>query len=296
MPAETESLISELEQRAERDGNLPLLPDFYLKLMRVQAQAEREIIVPRSLLAEATAGERLRKGEPLLRFRDFRLDRVLLERTFREISRVFSGYPGLFELDPEVISKLDPAPLLETKALGRWFTRNVVPRKGLPRNVNRPLVAGIILSTLKPYLVSYRAVLMGLINQEQWRQGYCPVCGGMPDIAYLESGQGARWLVCSRCDAEWLFQRMACPHCDNLDQATLAYYTDESGRYRLYVCEKCRQYLKTVDSRQGGNSLRPALERLETLDLDRQARERGYQPGRFRTAKGEKTVKPPQAS
>lgn len=283
MPSKTGSSIVELEQREKRLGKLPLLLDFYLKLLRVQAAVERDITLAQPLLSEAAAGERLGKGEPLLRFRELRLDAAALEKTFGEICRVFAGYPGLFEFDPEILRELNTASLFGPEVLGRWYSKKVVPRKGLPRGLNRPLLADMILSTVKPYLVSYRAGLIDMVRQDYWRRGYCPVCGGMPDLSYLESGKGARRLVCSRCDAEWGFQRMECPYCGNLDSKTLAYYTDESGRYRLYVCDKCRQYLKTVDTRQAGSEAWIPVERLETLDLDRQAREKGYRPGRNRT-------------
>ena len=35
------------------------------------------------------------------------------------------------------------------------------------------------------------------VDQEKWRRRYCPVCGGNPDIAYLDTERGSRWLVCS---------------------------------------------------------------------------------------------------
>ncbi|MFA5316895.1 MAG: formate dehydrogenase accessory protein FdhE, partial [Dehalococcoidales bacterium] len=224
MPSKTESSIKELEQREKRIDKLPLLLDFYLKLLRVQAATEQAITVPQPLLSEVVAGERLGKGEPLLRFRELKLDNALLSNTFAEISRVFTGYPDLFEINPEIIREMDTGLLLDLKVLERWYSRNVVPRKGLPRGMNRHVMANLILSTLKPYLVSYQATLIGMVHQDSWRRGYCPVCGGMPDLSYLESKNGARWLVCSRCDAEWGFQRMECPYCGNLDNKTLAYY------------------------------------------------------------------------
>ena len=56
--------------------------------------------------------------------------------------------------------------------------------------------------------------------------------------------------MCSKCAAEWLFQRLECPYCGTQDQNTLAYFTDDKGLYRLYICEHCRHYLKAIDLRQ----------------------------------------------
>ena len=117
---------------------------------------------------------------------------------------------------------------------------------------------------------------MGNVDQERWRRGYCPVCGGSPDFAYLDKERGSRWLVCSRCDTEWLFQRLQCPYCNTQDQNQLAYLTDNDGRYRLYVCDNCQQYLKAIDLQRAKGEVIIYLERLFTLYLDAQAREYGY--------------------
>ena len=110
-------------------------------------------------------------------------------------------------------------------------------------------------------------------------KNYCPVCGGKPDLAYLEEKEGARWLVCSICDTEWLFKRLECPYCSNNEQTKLAYYTDDAGVYRLYVCDECKKYIKTVDKRAYNRNIIFPVERVITLDIDNQARNEGYEPG-----------------
>ena len=86
------------------------------------------------------------------------------------------------------------------------------------------------------------------------------------------------WLVCSRCDAQWLFQRLECPYCGTTDQNVLAYFTNDEGLYRLYVCEQCKQYLKAIDLRQAKSEVLIPLERLLALHIDKQAQEYGYSP------------------
>jgi FdhE protein len=278
-------VIKELEQREEKAGALPLLLVFYLRLLKVQAGAEQEIRVPEPLLSDAVANKRLERGKPLLRFKELKLDFGLLQKTFGEISQIFADYPELFEMDQEFIRQLDASSVIGPETLRAWFEKNAIPQEVVPSGISQPLLENIILATLKPYLVSYQEALIGIVRQEYWRHRHCPVCGGVPDFTYLERERGSRWLVCSRCDAEWLFQRLECPYCGNLDQKTLAFFTDESGLYRLYVCEKCQQYLKCIDVRKTQSEVRLPLERLETLDLDRQAQEQGYRPGRPQTVR-----------
>jgi len=114
---------------------------------------------------------------------------------------------------------------------------------------------------------------------EHWWHSHCPVCGGAADYAFLDKERGGRWLVCSRCDSEWSYPRLECPFCDNNNQHLLNYYASEAGAHRLYTCEKCHQYLKATDLRQTGAAFYPPLERLLTLDMDRQGTELGYLPG-----------------
>ena len=130
-----------------------------------------------------------------------------------------------------------------------------------------------------PILVRYSERLSPLVNHDSWRQRMCPICGGKPDFSFLDRETGARWLICSRCDADWFFFRLECPFCGNQDQNSLGYLTDEKELYRLYICEQCRTYIKAIDLRRAEGDVLFPLERILTLDLDRQASEAGYQPG-----------------
>ena len=126
--------------------------------------------------------------------------------------------------------------------------------------------------------MSHARALIGLVDQDAWRRSYCPVCGGNADFAYLETERGSRYLLCSRCDSEWLFQRLRCPYCHTEDQNALSYYSNDEEVYRLYVCERCKHYLKTIDLRKAKPEVEISVERLLTYELDAQAREDGYLP------------------
>lgn len=118
-------------------------------------------------------------------------------------------------------------------------------------------------------------------DQESWRRGYCPICGSKPDFAYLK-GNGSRWLRCSHCDTEWLFQRLECPYCGNQDQYTLGFYFvegDDSLACRVYVCEKCRHYIGAVDAREVDSKLLRTLERGTIRQLQKEVEALGYTPG-----------------
>jgi len=191
---------------------------------------------------------------------------------------LYKEHDGLLGPLPEVISGLKATQIISKQTVRTWY-------KGLPITIDQegtddltPLISNLIHICAQPVLTKYAKTLTELIDQNTWRRNYCPVCGGSPDFGYLETEVGARWLVCSRCDTEWHFQRLQCPSCGTTDQNSLSYYTDDNDLYRLYVCESCKCYLKVMDSRHTDKEILVPLERILTLDMDRQAQERGYAP------------------
>ncbi len=148
--------------------------------------------------------------------------------------------------------------------------------KGEEAGLEGPLLSFIFTHSLRPLLRAQAAALSGHVNDSQWYRGRCPICGGEPDIAALERGSGQRRLLCSRCDSEWAYLRIACPFCGNEDPSQLAYYPSDDKVYRLSVCERCHRYLKTVDLREtAGEKLLPA-ERILTVGMDVAAEKAGY--------------------
>ena len=94
-----------------------------------------------------------------------------------------------------------------------------------------------------------------------WRQGYCPVCGSGPSIAYLDrpvfdeknaflaGGGGKKHLHCSLCGTDWTFRRGACPFCGE-EGAGVMEILKEAGNAlgeRLDWCTRCKTYCPTVD-------------------------------------------------
>ena len=270
----TDAIISYLEKKESKEGALPQLLQFYQKLLRIQSRAEQKLAsLPEPSLSSEAINERIERGLPLVSFGKFVPDRSLLQDIFTEVTAIFAECPELFGELPKKLKKPLTAHLLTREAVKAWFKGAKLPTTD---GVSEHLLAAVIHATLKPFLVSHAKALLGFIEQERWRRGYCPICGGSPDFASLDKEHGARWLLCSRCDTEWLFQRLECPYCGTQDQNALAYFTNDEGLYRLYVCEQCKRYLKVIDLQQAKSEVMLSLERLLTLDIDAQAREYGY--------------------
>lgn len=279
MPVETNDILSFLEDKERKEGTLPEFLKFYQQLLRVQSQVERKLssrLEPG--LSREAINKRIDTGVPLISFNELALDWQLLTATFDEIKIVFADYAELFNSSYERLAELGADAFLTEQVLKPWFEKQKLPAKITVKNVDKKLVNSIIHATMKPFLTSHARKLRDFIDQERWRRSYCPICGGSPDFASLDTERGSRWLLCSRCDTEWVFQRLQCPYCNTQDQNDLSYLTDDTGLYRLYTCERCKQYLKTVDLRQTEGQVILPIERFLTLDMDRQAMEKGYKP------------------
>ena len=134
--------------------------------------------------------------------------------------------------------------------------------------------------SLRPSLCRCAQELAGFLPDDLvWEKGYCPICGSPPALAWLEA-DGQRFLFCSFCWHRWPGRRAVCSSCENSDPQKLSYlYSEEEKEYRLDVCDACRKYVKTVDSRQMARTSYPPLEQIASLHLDIKASEAGYEPG-----------------
>lgn len=97
----------------------------------------------------------------------------------------------------------------------------------------------------------------------------------MPDLAVIAGPVWERRLLCSQCDAEWAYSRIGYPFCGTEEPDKLGYYAAEEGPYRLYVCDRCKRYLKAVEVPRGEGRCPPA-ERIFATRLELAAARLGY--------------------
>ena len=282
MKSEVDSkILDRLEDWEQREDQLSNFTQLYRELLQIQSEVKSRIIVAKPDLAEDLARDRLRGGIPLLLFKDFSPDWHQVKTVFEQVvvwaAKDSENPPG----ESERLRKIGRNRSVLKKAAGAWYRGHSLGDIATAEGVDEVMLTSAIAVTLKPFLFVYSSLLLPDVDQDLWRRRYCPVCGGKPDFAYLDKERGARWLLCSRCDAEWLFLRLVCPYCGTQNQDALAYFTDEeeSYLYRLYICEQCRTYIKAVDLRRSEADVLLSLERMMTLDMDRQAQEKGYRPG-----------------
>lgn len=137
----------------------------------------------------------------------------------------------------------------------------------------------IALATFKPILKAFGEVFLKQIDPAGWNHSHCPVCGDQPNMAKLVGKEGYRKLYCGRCETEWRFKRIGCPYCQDGNSSQTTFITlDDYKQYRVYLCDRCKSYLKTVDERVVGE-VDLFCEDLATASLDEMAQAEGYQRG-----------------
>ncbi len=273
------AIIRRLEEWGRSNPDWPPSVDTGIRLLRLAIETKERITPPGSRLTRDAISSILMKGKSILSFADLVLDWTLFEETFRSVVPVLTGEPSDGGDTSRRLCQLAANTPLLRQVSRDFFSDTPLSATASEHCIDAAVLEDCIRAALSPFLSVHAESLSDLIAQELWRRKLCPACGALADFAYLEADGGARWLVCSRCGLEWLFQRIQCPYCGTQKHESLSYRTNSQGIYQIYTCEECRRYVKGIDLRRAGPDVLLPLERVLTLDLDRQAREAGYRPG-----------------
>ena len=273
------AIIQRLDGWSSPDTQWPRSIEVGIRLLRLGIEAQPRIGTVKTHLTRDATSALLMQGKPILAFEDINLDKALLEELFRATVRILVvELPGSHE-DSQRLNQLAGNTALLRQVARDYYNETPLSATATEHCIDTPLMEACISAALAPFLAAYSEALLELVAQELWRRKSCPICGGSADFAFLESEAGSRWLICSRCSMEWLFQRIQCPYCGTQKHQSLSYRTNSQGIYQLYTCEECRCYIKAIDLRKAGSEVLLPLERILTVDMDRQAGEANYKPG-----------------
>lgn len=276
----TNKILKGLEEWAGDSAHSSRFFTFYLKLMQTQVEAEQHAGIPAIGLGQEELNRRILEGTALIKMCETDIDWSYAGGIYRNLAKLFGDYadilPGFTG-----ISDMD-LPAFNAELAQSWLDGNLTGSDSQTAVIEPQALATLVHHSLRPFLTGYGLAFKERFNQHSWRRGHCSVCGSAPSFSYLDKEKGARYLICSCCNTDWLFQRLDCPFCHNVDQRLLSCRIDESGLYRVYFCDKCKHYLKAVDLRKAGGDINLGLEVIITADLDRQAQELGYTSGENR--------------
>jgi FdhE protein len=273
MVMRADELVRVLQEERTHRPDLAKTLDLHIALVAARAEVAPE--VPMGWTGRAQA--RLQRGETAVTIHDLDHGWEAVGRLAVRTCQIMAGYDAaLSEALAKIEARLggDPVDEKRVRAIVARYLAN--GQSGLPDRLDPTLVGFVLNQALHPFLLAFAIGLAPLLNGRAWVRGDCPVCGGGPDFAALEGEGGERRLLCARCDTEWAYRRLGCPFCANEDPGRLGYFPMEDGAYRLYVCERCKGYLKTIDLRETWRHRPLPVERILTVGMDLTAVGQGY--------------------
>lgn len=198
-----------------------------------------------------------------------------------------SYFPALKKAFPKLVAVWE---ILENQILNQsidmkdLFMQNQQDRDELIKkwaaqvNTEPQIIYFIMNMVIKTILKKRAQNWEALIKEFFWDKGYCPVCGALPNIAWIQEANFQRWLHCSQCAHEWTFSRVICPCCGNNEQESMTYFYIENRKMEsTFVCEKCKRYLITLNNINELFDYDADILALGLTHMDLIMQEKGYQ-------------------
>ncbi len=256
--------------------------DFFEKLFLAQEGAKGRVQLEPIQISEELLLIKRKEALPLINRGDFAIDIKASEALIREICRLAMVTNELLAEASTKLSEALDRGMLEVDLFSKILSEDEtdLAKAAQELEIDKKILAFFAYSSIRPSLCLCAEQLATYLDKDgPWKRGYCPICGSPPALSILRD-EGERSLVCSFCGHEWHAPRIFCPFCENKDHKTLHYFfSEEEKGYRVDVCDACKKYLKTVDSRSMKHPIYSLVEQISTLHLDLLAQKQGLESG-----------------
>jgi FdhE protein len=275
------SILEKLKRRVQqlkkkRPGYGEIL-DFYQKVKEAQDKVKASLKIDPIKLKKEWRDLLAKEGFSLIQREDFPLDMEVTMKLFQSLSQIGkTSNPHMAEQVEKINEAIDSKKIDLKKLLKMGVKEQKIEQVAAKFGLDKKVFSFLVRNSIKPSIEAGMEQLSSELDSESWLKGYCPVCGSLPHLSLLREEVGKRYLICSFCGYSWRIDRLICPFCNNKEQEFLQYFYGEGEEtYRINLCNKCHQYIKTIDLRILGES-DPSLEDLATLHLDILAFQKGY--------------------
>jgi FdhE protein len=272
-----EKIKEQIVQLKKKNPAYDEILNFYEKVLEEQEAIKSILNVNPIESSKDLRTLQIKEGFPLINKEDFILDMPSSVILFKSLCQIGKNATDKMKEDIQTIEEairnraLDPEELL-----ARHYNEAYVNNISENLDIDKAVLNFLIHMSIKPSLDANVEKLKDQVDLKNWLRGYCPVCGSFPHMSELK-GEGQRFFACSFCGFGWPSERLKCPFCENREHESLHYFYEEGKEiYRVDVCDKCRQYIKTVDSRKLNFEPDMDLEDIITLHLDMLASEKGF--------------------
>ncbi len=272
-----EKLKKRIQQLKKKRSGYKEILNFYQKVREEQEKIKPSLKLQRIHIKKEWKELLTKEGFPLLERKDFPIDIEASINLFQSLCQIGKdANPHM----AEQVKKIEEA--IENKRIDRKkLLRESVEEAKAEQIVNelgldKKIYSFFIQESIRPSIEAGIEKISNELETETWLKGFCPICGSPPHLSFLKEEVGKRSLLCPFCGYQWRIERLFCPFCNNKEQASFHYfYAEGEETYRIDLCDKCHQYIKTIDLR---NIEEPdlVLEDLATLHLDILASQKGY--------------------
>ncbi len=285
-PWSIENARREMQYYINIKAELADLMAMYEKLLAIEAESLPKIDTKVEAEDPEDIAKKIAAGENLLDSRRINVDSVLFKEILREMAGVIAATNPEFK---EPLDRLLAYPDLNVDTVGEKplfidnllkFNTQYFTKIAQLLDINSDVLFFLIYHAISPFIEKASYEYRDTFDYKTWQKTTCPICGRKPSMAILRQEDGQNLLQCQVCRSQWVYPRVTCAVCSNSDNDTYKYFYDEADEaHRVYVCDKCKKYLKTTDCRQLDRDIDIEVEDLATLVLDFVAKERGYEPG-----------------
>ena len=268
-----------IRKRPDYSGMLSL----YEKIFIAQEECKSGIKLNEFTIPDNILSLKMKEKLPLVDISQFVIDTDSSKKLFKKICTILSdsetGLSGSLDRLADLIDdkKLDLDELFTAILRGDDSFFYGIEEK---YNIDKKLLGFILYNSIKPSVSLFsRRITEKLPVDAEWEKGYCPVCGSLPEFS-LFGENGKRFLICGFCNHKWRSKRVYCPFCENTDHNSLHYFDfEDEEEYRVDVCDNCRKYIKTIDTKKTIRLINPHLEYLSTPHIDIRLEEMGFRKG-----------------
>jgi FdhE protein len=266
-----------IERMKEKNPVYTEILSLYEKVIEAQDAEKPSVNVHYAGLTNTLKSIQTQEGFPLINKNDFVLDVPVATRMFESLCRIFGNANEKMRENIQAIEEAVSIKALNLRELMKRHSDDVYVNNIADEfDIDRAVLIFLIHSSIQPSLNTNVEQLKSEVNIKNWLKGYCPICGSLPQISEVK-GEGQRYFVCSFCSFQWPGERLKCPFCENTDHDKLHYFYEENKEtHRVDLCDSCKQYIKTVDSRKLDYDPELVLEDITTIHLDILAAEKGY--------------------
>jgi len=251
--------------------------DFYQSVKEAQEQAKASLKIASIQLKEEWKKLLSQEGFSLIQKEDFPLDIESSVQLFEKLCQFGRKTNPHMAAQIKKIKEAIHDKRIDLKKLLTGGSREQrIEERVKELGLDKDVFLFLIQTSIRPSVEAGVEQLRRELDPETWLKGYCPLCGSLPTLSLLKEEAGKRYLLCSYCGYQWRMDRISCPFCKNKDQESLHYFFGEGEEtHRIDLCDKCHQYIKTIDTRDLQES-DPVLEDLATPHLDILASQKGY--------------------